>query len=82
MLLFNIRPVIFPCTVTLMWIFYCNQIIEVAMLYIFYLRDEPPPDPIKPQQKHNVPFLVLCKVLCGVLASAAEAKTSGVFHKS
>ena len=48
----------------------------------FYASDEPPPDPIKPKPKPNGPVLVVYKTLCGVIASAAEAKTGRVFHNS
>ena len=48
----------------------------------FYLIDGPPPDPIKPKPKPNVPVLGICKILRGLLASVAEFKTGGVFQKS
>jgi hypothetical protein len=46
----------------------------------FYLADPAPPPPVKPTPKLNGPVLVECKTLRGVLTSAAEAETGGVFH--
>jgi hypothetical protein len=44
------------------------------------LADPAPPPPVKPTPKLNGPVLVECKTLRGVLTSAAEAETGGVFH--
>ena len=46
----------------------------------FFLSNRSPPLPLKPQSKFNGPILVECKTLRGVVSSAAEAETGGVFH--
>ena len=46
----------------------------------FYLSDRPTNPPIAPQT--NGAVLVICRTLRGVLASAAETETGGVFHNA
>ena len=46
----------------------------------FFLTNALPPFPSKPTYTFNGPVLVTCKTLRGVLSSAAEAETGGLFH--
>ena len=45
----------------------------------YYLSNHPPPPPAKPEPKPNGPILTICKTIRGVMASAAEAETGGVY---
>jgi len=45
----------------------------------FFLGDTPPPPPTKPSLKPNGAILTNCKTIRGVMASAAETETGGVF---
>jgi len=45
----------------------------------FFLGDTPPPPPAKPATKPNGPILTKCKTIRGVMASAVETETGGVF---
>jgi hypothetical protein len=45
----------------------------------FYLSSRPTPLPAKPAPKTNGPILTICKTIRGVMASAAEAETAGVY---
>jgi hypothetical protein len=45
----------------------------------YFLSDEPPALPIKPNPKTYGPILIICKTIRGVMSSAAEAETGGVF---
>jgi hypothetical protein len=45
----------------------------------YYLSNQPPEKPAKPEPKTNGPILTVCKTIRGVMASAAEAKTGGVY---
>ena len=45
----------------------------------YYLSDHPPPAPAKPSPKPNGPILTVCKTLRGIMRSAAESETGGVF---
>jgi hypothetical protein len=46
----------------------------------YFLSDNPPPEPTKPNPKPNGPILTVCKTLRGVMRSAAESETGGVFN--
>ena len=45
----------------------------------FFLGDTPPPAPAKPSPKPNGAIITNCKTIRGVMASAAETETGGVF---
>jgi hypothetical protein len=45
----------------------------------YFLSDRPPPPPTKPSPKPNGAILTVCKTIRGVMASAAEAETGGVY---
>jgi hypothetical protein len=45
----------------------------------YILSDTPPPSPVMPTPKPNGPILTICKTIWGVMTSAAEAKTGGVY---
>ena len=45
----------------------------------YYLSNHPAPLPSKPSPKPNGPILTVCKTIKGVMSSAAEAETGGVF---
>jgi hypothetical protein len=45
----------------------------------YFLSDRPPPPPTKPSPKPNGAILTICKTIRGVMASAAEAETGGVY---
>jgi hypothetical protein len=46
----------------------------------YYLSNHPPSKPAKPEPKPNGPIiLTVCKTIRGVMASAAEAETGGVY---
>ena len=51
---------------------------HIAGYYI--LINHPPPAPIIPRRAPNTPILIKCKTLRNVVASAAKAKTGGLFH--
>ena len=48
---------------------------------LFYLSDLPNSD-LNSIQPRNGPILVICKTLCHVVASAAEAETGGLFYNA
>jgi hypothetical protein len=45
----------------------------------YFLSDRPPPPPAKPTPKPNGAILTICKTIRGVMGSAAEAETGGVY---
>jgi hypothetical protein len=45
----------------------------------YFLSDNPPSPPAKPSPKPNGAILTVCKTLPGVMSSAAEAETGGVY---
>jgi hypothetical protein len=45
----------------------------------YFLSYHPPPPPAKPAPKPNGPILTICKTICGVMGSAAEAETGSVY---
>jgi hypothetical protein len=45
----------------------------------YYLSDAPPAAPAMPTPKTNGPILTVCKTIRGVMSSAAEAETAGVY---
>jgi hypothetical protein len=45
----------------------------------YFLSDYPPPLPAKPTPKPNGSILTICKTIRGVMASAAETETGGVY---
>jgi hypothetical protein len=45
----------------------------------YILSDTPPPLPAKPNPKPNGPILTVCKTIRGVVTSAAESETAGVY---
>ena len=45
----------------------------------FYLSDTPPPPPTKPTPKPNGAIMTICKTIRGVMGSAAETETAGVY---
>jgi hypothetical protein len=46
----------------------------------YFMSDHPPPPPTKPTPKPNGAILrTTCKTICGVMGSAAEAETGGVY---
>jgi hypothetical protein len=45
----------------------------------YFLSNHPPSPPAKPDPKLNGPILTVCKTIRGVMASAAEAETGGVY---
>jgi hypothetical protein len=45
----------------------------------YILSDTPPPKPMKPSPKPNGAILTVCRTIRGVMTSAAEAETGGVY---
>jgi hypothetical protein len=45
----------------------------------YYLSNNPPSPPEKPNPQPNGPILTICKTIWGVMSSAAEAETGGVY---
>jgi hypothetical protein len=45
----------------------------------YYMSDHPPSTPTKPTPRTNGPIMTVCKTIRGVMSSAAEAETGGVF---
>jgi hypothetical protein len=45
----------------------------------YILSDTPPPLPAKPNPKPNGPILMVCKTIRGVVTSAAESETAGIY---
>jgi hypothetical protein len=45
----------------------------------YFLSNTPPPHPAKPNPKPNGAVLTICKTVRGVMASAAETETGGVY---
>jgi hypothetical protein len=48
----------------------------------FFLSSNPPPLPAKPIPERNGAIITVCKTICNVVASAAEAETGGVYNNA
>ena len=48
----------------------------------FYLSSSPPKLPTKPNPPRNGPILTVCKTICNVVASEAEAETGGLYSNA